>query len=435
LASCFVCQTWRKRRNSPAALLLNIFAGLAELRLAVVSPFVDRSHGTERALAELLERLARDFHCEIHLYAERVEDLALADPQTPRSAPAGFLVWHKVPSVPGPHLLKFLGWVIANSFLRWWHRFFRRLSFDLVLSPGINCMDADVIIVHVVFQRLRELSLEQTAGDTPQPRSLRDMHRRAYYALLTSLERRLYCDPKTSLAAVSQRTAGLLAQYFGRRDVRVIPNGVDTREFHESNRIAHRRPARRRLQLLDTDFVLLLIGNDWRVKGVPAILEAMAQLPALHLHLVVVGGDAAEVFREQAMRLDVLDRCHWEPPRPAVIDFYAAADVYVSPSLEDSFGLPVAEAMACGLPVITSSQAGISALVRDGVDGFVLRDPQDTQHLASIIQQLYSQGPFREGVAEAAATTARDWTWDRSAVQLWALLQDTLTTKNSHHSP
>ena len=405
------------------------------MRLAVVSPFVDRRHGTERALAELLERLARDYHCEIHLYAERVQDLALADLQTPRSAQTGFLVWHKVPSVPGPHLLKFLGWMIANSFLRWWHRFFRRLSFDLVLSPGINCMDADVIIVHVVFHRLRELSLEQTAGDTPRPRSLRGLHRRAYYALLTSLERRLYCDPKTSLAAVSQRTAGLLAQYFRRRDVRVIPNGVDTREFHESKRIAHRRRARRRLHLVDTDFVLLLIGNDWRVKGVPAILEAMALLPALPLHLVVVGSDAAEVFREQAKRLGVLDRCHWEPPRPAVIDFYAAADVYVSPSREDSFGLPVAEAMACGLPVITSSQAGISALLRDGIDGFVLRDPQDTQHLVSIIQQLYSQGPFRESVAEAAARTARDWTWDRSAAQVWALLQDSLAAKNSNYSP
>jgi UDP-glucose:(heptosyl)LPS alpha-1,3-glucosyltransferase len=435
LASCFACRTWRKRRNSLAALPLNIFAGLAELRLAVVSPFVDRRHGTERALAELLERLARDYHCEIHLYAERVQDLALADPQTPRSAQTGFLVWHKVPSVPGPHLLKFLGWMIANSFLRWWHRLFRRLSFDLVLSPGINCMDADVLIVHAVFHRLRELSLEQTARDTPQGRSFRDLHRRAYYALLTSLERRLYCDPKTSLAAVSQRTAGLLAQYFGRRDVRVIPNGVDTREFHESKRIAHRRRARRRLHLVDTDFVLLLIGNDWRVKGVPAILEAMAQLPALPLHLVVVGSDAAEVFREQAKRLGVLDRCHWEPPRPAVIDFYAAADVYVSPSREDSFGLPVAEAMACGLPVITSSQAGISALLRDGIDGFVLRDPQDTQHLASIIQQLYSQGPFRESVAEAAARTARDWTWDRSAAQVWALLQDSFATKNSNYSP
>jgi glycosyltransferase involved in cell wall biosynthesis len=394
------------------------------LRLAVVSPFVDRRHGTERALAEILQRLVSDYRCEVHLYAERVEDLALSDRKTKCPPQSGVLVWHKVPTIPGPHLVKFLFWMIANSVLRWAHRVFRGLAFDLVLSPGVNCWNADVIVVHAIFQRLRELSLEKTVRDSPQPPSFRDWHRRAYYGLLTTLERRFYSDRSTALAAVSQRTANQLQQYFGRSDLRVIPNGVDTREFHESNRIAHRPMARRRLHLLDTDFVLLLIGNDWRVKGVPAILESMALLPALPLHLLVVGNDDAADVREQAKRLGVLKQCHWESPRPAVIDFYAAADVYVSPTREDSFGLPVAEAMACGLPVITSSQAGISALIRDAIDGFVLRDPQDTQRLASIIQQLYSQGPLRESIGVAGASTAKNWTWDRTAAQVWALLQD-----------
>jgi UDP-glucose:(heptosyl)LPS alpha-1,3-glucosyltransferase len=402
------------------------------LRLAVVSPFVDRRHGTERALAELLERLARDYHCEIHLFAERVEDLALAVPRTPPSPRAGFIVWHKVPSIPGPHLVKFLGWLIANSFLRWSHRIFRGLSFDLVLSPGVNCWNADVILVHVVFQRLRELSIEKTAeGAWRQSRSFREQHRRAYYRLLTALERRLYSDRNTSLAAVSQRTAGQLAQYFGREDVRVIPNGVDAREFCISERAEHRDQARRKLAFRDSDFVLFLMGNDWRVKGLPTILEAMAQLQELPLHLLVVGNDAVHPFREIAKRLGVLDRCHWESPLALAIDFYAAADLYVSPSREDSFGLPVAEAMACGLPVITSSCAGISAMIRDGIDGFVLPDPQDTHHLARIIQQLHSDAPLRSRIGEAAARTAQDWTWDRSAAEVWALLQHSAARKLS----
>ena len=54
------------------------------MRLAVVSPFVDRRHGAERALAELLERLARDYGCEIHLYAQRVEDLSASGAITTR---------------------------------------------------------------------------------------------------------------------------------------------------------------------------------------------------------------------------------------------------------------------------------------------------------------------------------------------------------------
>src|SRR5271156_4216985 len=113
------------RRSSPLTLLRPNLrtTGCADLRLAVVSPFVDRRHGTERALAELLERLARDYHCEIHLYAERVEDLALDDPKVLRSGDAGAIFWHKVPRVTGPHVIKFLGWMISNGLLRWRHRF------------------------------------------------------------------------------------------------------------------------------------------------------------------------------------------------------------------------------------------------------------------------------------------------------------------------
>ena len=85
------------------------------MRLAVVSPFVDRRHGTERALAELLERLARKEHCEIHLYAQRVEGLALGWAPDASAQAAGTIIWHKVPAFPGPHVLQFLLWLLLNS--------------------------------------------------------------------------------------------------------------------------------------------------------------------------------------------------------------------------------------------------------------------------------------------------------------------------------
>jgi UDP-glucose:(heptosyl)LPS alpha-1,3-glucosyltransferase len=394
-----------------------------------VSPFVDRCHGTERAVGELLERLARDYHCEIHLYAERVEDLSVAERKPADARESGCIIWHQVPSIPGPHLVKFLGWMFANEFLRWWHRIFHRVSFDLTLSPGINCLTADIVIVHAVFRRLNELARQKGAGDTRPSGFFREMHRWAYYALLAGLERLTYSNRKTALAAVSQRTANQLEQYFHRSDVRVIPNGVDTREFSESTRVARRYEARRRWKLRDTDFVLLLIGNDWRVKGVPLVLEVMAQLPDLPLHFLVVGSDAADPFRETAERFGVLDRCHWEAPQREVIEFYAAADAYVSPSREDSFGLPVVEAMACGLPAITSAYAGVSELMHNTVDGFVLREPEDKQTLARIIERLYRDTTFHRSIGEAAARTAQQWTWDRSAAGAWALLQDVAKMK------
>lgn len=400
------------------------------MRLTVVSPFVDRRHGTERALAELLERLARDYHCEIHLYAQRVEDLALDGQTASEPRESGAILWHKVPSVPGPHLLQFAGWILLNAFCRGWDRRVRRISCDLVLSPGINCLDADVVVVHAIFHRLRELA-EEAEQEAAGSGGFRRFHRRLYYALLTGLERRIYGDSKVALACVSSRTAGQLEKYFGRRDARVIPNGVDTAQFSPSARLARRGQARAIRHFRDDDFVLLLIGNDWNNKGLPSVLEALSKLSDSPARLLIVGNDDPTASHEMAVRLGVLDRCVWEQSCVEILDAYAGADAYVSPSREDSFGMPVAEAMACGLPVITSSFAGISVLVHDGTDCFVLRDPHDVESLAKLIRMLCEQEDLRSRMGNAAAKTAREWTWDRNGAAVWDLLQEANTRKHS----
>jgi UDP-glucose:(heptosyl)LPS alpha-1,3-glucosyltransferase len=328
----------------------------------------------------------------------------------------------------GPHLLQFVAWLLLNAVCRVWDRRVRGLRFDLVLSPGINCLDADVVIVHALFHRLQELSREEDR-DSAKPGVFRRLHRRAYYALLTNLERRLYSDPKVVLAAVSRRTADLLAHYFQRQDVPVIPNGVDAAQFSPSARLARRKEARKARNFRENDFVLLLIGNDWRVKGLPAVLRAMGTLRGLPFRLIVAGNDAPESFRESAKQLGILERCHFEPPRQEVLDLYAAADLYVSPSLEDSFGLPVAEAMACGLPVITSPFAGVSELIHNGVDGFVLSDPRDSHELARLLQHISQDDLLKIRIGSAAANVAVGWTWDRNAAAVFQLLKEAFARK------
>jgi UDP-glucose:(heptosyl)LPS alpha-1,3-glucosyltransferase len=400
------------------------------LRLAVVSPFIDRRHGTERALAELLERLARTEHCEVHLYAQRVEDLALDQPGVRRAQGSGGIFWHKVPSTPGPHLSKFILWLFLNSVCRAWDRRVHGLHFDLVLSPGINCFDADVIIVHVLFHRLQELARRGHDETTPLG-FFRRLHRGAYYALLTWMEQRIYADPAVSLAAVSSRTAKLLADAFHRTEIRIIPNGVDTAQFSPPGRLTHRAGSRQRRNLGEQDFVLLLIGNDWRAKGLETILRAMSTLREFPISLIAAGNDSPGSFREMAIYLGVAHRCRFEPSRQDVLDFYAAADLYVSPSREDSFGLPVAEAMACGLPAITSSLAGVSSLLHDGVDSLILRDPHDAKTLATMIRTLYQNAEWRNRMGQAAAKTSLEWNWDRNAAELWELLKDTAARRAS----
>src|SRR5260370_1514391 len=85
--SCSGCLPSRSLHSTPPRRPFPqpITRGCGDLRLAVVSPFVDRRHGSERALAELLEHLAHKEHCEIHLYSQRVEALALTQAGVPSS--------------------------------------------------------------------------------------------------------------------------------------------------------------------------------------------------------------------------------------------------------------------------------------------------------------------------------------------------------------
>ena len=392
------------------------------MRLAVLSPFVDRRHGTERALAELLERLSRNYACEIHLYAERVEELSVRDWRSAQGAEPGAIYWHRVARIPGPHLVRFCGWMLLNGLLRGWHAWSHRVSYDVVLSPGINCLHPNVVIVHALFHRLRELAQENQEGHVTPGAILRRWHRRIYYNLLSRLERKTYGNRGIKLAAVSERTRDLLNKYFKRDDAHVIPNGVDTTCFSVDRRLAAREGARRRRGIREGECVLLLVGNDWWTKGLPTVLAAMKALSSLPLRLIVVGNDSAEYFRIEAAQLGVQEQCLWEVPSADVLDFYAAADIYVSPSLEDSFGLPVAESMACGLPVIASVYAGIAGFLRDGVEGFVLKKPSDATELGARIQQLAQDADLRRKIGEAAALKARELDWDCNAEAVWKLL-------------
>ena len=386
------------------------------MRIAVLSPFVDRRHGTERSLAEIVERLAKRHGHEIHLYSQRVEDLQVAALATRQKSSSQRIFWHPVPRVPAPQLFAFPFWMLANRFCRLSDSWFRHLQFDAVFSPGINASDADLILVHVVFHRLRELQQPRNFG------GLRRLHRSLYYRLLCFLEKRIYRSRALRLAAVSKHTARQLARYFGRSDAVVVPNGVDLTVYSPASRLAWRDATRQKLGYSPDDIVLLLIGNDWRNKGLPVLLEAMSGLNHPSLHLCVVGSDAASEFLPLVQSLQLLDRVTFFAESSEILAFYAAADIYAAPSLEDSFNLPVLEAMACGLPALVSPQAGVSDYIADGVDAILLQEPGDPVALAKSLSLLLQKPELRRSLGENAARKAQQFSWDLQADAIHLLL-------------
>jgi glycosyltransferase involved in cell wall biosynthesis len=176
------------------------------------------------------------------------------------------------------------------------------------------------------------------------------------------------------------------------------------------------------------------MGNDWRIKGLETLLAAVGSIGSSELRVLVVGQDDPLPYQKAIADMGLAQRVSFLPPRPDVEFYYAASDVYVSPSLEDAFGLPPLEAMACGLPVIVSSRAGVSELIMDGVDGIVLKDPKDVISLAKAISGLHGDPALRNTLGENAERTARQYTWERNAAQLDAFFEQVLERRQSRSS-
>lgn len=392
--------------------------GARKHAVAFVSPFLDKKHGTERRAVEWINQLADAF--EIHIYSQRVEDIDLTRVR-----------WHRVPSIPGPHLLNFLWWVTANQAARFIDRRLGGKNYDLIFSPGVNCFDADLVSVHIVFgEYVHRVKSQLEFSRNPLRTWPRLFHRRLYYRLLVSLERRVFADPKTTIILIAKKTGIEITRHYGRSGpFPVLYLGIDHSTFNRSRRAELRSEARNALGIPAEEFALLLIGNDWRNKGVPVLLEALSKLRDLRVGLYIVSSENSAECGKMIEKYHLADRVRLVVPRPDVEFYYAAVDAYVGPSLEDTFALPPAEAMACGLPVIVSSANGTSEIISDGRDGLVLADPQDGAALAAIIRRLIEEPNLQGFLGRNAAETARQFTWERNGRELAEIFERVLAQK------
>jgi UDP-glucose:(heptosyl)LPS alpha-1,3-glucosyltransferase len=388
-------------------------------RLAIVSPFLDKRHGTERRVVEWISQLAGSF--EIHVYSQRIEDVDLST-----------ITWHRIPKLPGPHLINFVWWLAANRVWREWDRRVRGLRHDLTFSPGINCLDADAMTVHIVFAEYLHRNYPHLTFEQNRWASwARLLHRRLYYSFVIALERRAYMRPDVILIPIAQRIGEELGRFYGRHDrFRILYAGLDHGVFNPERRAALREKARKQLGLTEENFALLLIGNDWRNKGLPALISALAQLQGRPIHLLAAGEEDPAAYQTALCNNAIETQVHFLAPRRDVEFYYASADAYAGPSLEDAFGLPFLEAMACGLPVIVSAAAGASEIITDGADGLILKDPTDSSALAATIRRLYEDRDFRFRLGEKAAETARQYTWERNGRDLTAIFEEILRRKS-----
>lgn len=166
---------------------------------------------------------------------------------------------------------------------------------------------------------------------------------------------------------------------------------------------------------------LLYVGETQPRKNVHGLITAFAELPSSLLkkyHLVVVGNSRRDDYREKLVALvngkGVSDRVHFynNVSNDDLVKFYNAAHAFVFPSFYEGFGIPVAEAMKCGCPVLTSTS---SSLPEVGGEAVLYADPNDIDMLKEKLKQIIEDEDLRNKLREKGFVQVEKFTWKKSA--------------------
>ena len=232
---------------------------------------------------------------------------------------------------------------------------------------------------------------------------------------------------------MSERARQDLVEHFGRRpeEVRIVPNGADLERFHPSLAGQWRTPVRRELGLAEDRFVLLLVGNNLRMKGGRSAIRVLERLPGSAV-LIIVGDNSRRSIpglESVAARLETAGRLFFVGQREEVWRYYGAADALLFPSLYESFGLVLLEGMGAGLPAVTARTVALAdELIRDGENGFLVDRPWDIEGMAQRVERLMRDPELRRRTGTNARATVEPYTWDRYAARTDAIYRELLAT-------
>ena len=191
----------------------------------------------------------------------------------------------------------------------------------------------------------------------------------------------------------------------------VVPNGVPLDKFRFDP--ALREKSRDDLELEPDEIALLFVGSGWERKGLLFAIEAIALCKNRKMHLLVAGRGNRRRYR--AKRVQFLGELEDLSP------IYAAADIFILPTIYDPFSNACLEAFACGLPVITTRANGFSEIIQDGVHGSIIDPPTNLEGLRDAIQS-WSDSSRRSAAKPGIIARASEFDIAKNVEQTMALL-------------
>ena len=383
------------------------------MRIALVHRRFTTHGGTERFIVGLTRFLLQNGH-EVHVYCNEVrKGLRKSFPE---------VTFHYLPMVKLGVFLKVLSFCFSA------HVFVPRHQFDIVQGFGWT-LSQDIIRIGGGSFFVQYKLLLSEAGLLK--RFLLKLSLRHRFTLW--MERVQMRSPNCrAVIAVSKRVSDELITQLkvDPTRVRVVYNGVDLKQFHLDNRKHFRAALRRTYGLAEESQVVLFLGTGYRRKGLHVAIRAFSMVATGNRYMIVVGKDGAEGrYRRLARSLNTLGHVIFCGPTEEPERYYAAADLFVFPTRYEPFGNVCLEAMASGLPVITSAVNGVSEIFPKEARDLVLPDAKDVKGLAFRMEQILSNPELSDHLGKACRLAAEQMTLEATGRHIQAIYQKVLAEK------
>ncbi len=326
-----------------------------------------------------------------------------------------------------------------------WFRYRRTLKFSRAVDAML--VDHDFDLVHAITPCMTADVYEPRGGTVPetvarnlalQPpgfrRALKQFANRfnLKQQSMLKLERRLLTrNPPPVVIALSDYVCRQLRDHYNLDSscIRKIFNGVDAAEVSAAQHDEYRRRIRDQFGIADSDVVALLVGHNFKLKGVAPWITALHRIvegQSIPIHTLIAGKSNPRPYHRLARRLGVADRVHFAGPVSPIEPFYHAADVLVHPTYYDPCSRTVLEAMLHGLPCVTTRFNGAAEIIENGVTGRILDTPDDIKSLAESVVDLL-QPHYRANLQNRRPQLVRQLSMKRHAEEVFHLYQELLS--------
>ncbi len=221
------------------------------------------------------------------------------------------------------------------------------------------------------------------------------------------------------IISVSNHTAQDMMHHLkvNSRQIHTVPNGVDN--IFQVNNAQVETHFRKTLNIAENTCCLLNVGSNNPRKNIITILRVLNRLQKQNFptHFWKAGDDFTE-DQKRFIAEHQLETCIsylGKPDKETLIQIYNSADVLVAPSSYEGFGITVIEAMACGLPVITSNVTSLPEVVDDAA---ILIDPLDVEGITESVKQIFTNSAIKNQLIEKGLKRSKHFNWHSSAEQI-----------------